>query len=95
MTSTTAVLTTLALLLAAGCTTGEPNGPQSVGAQSNAATDGGAKMVCTREHVVGSNRAQTICLTAKQRTDITQRSSTATEKIREGGYAEEGTRTAP
>jgi hypothetical protein len=52
-------------------------------------------MVCTREHVVGSNRAQTICLTAKQRTDITQRSSTATEKIREGGYAEEGTRTAP
>ncbi|MDO9588993.1 MAG: hypothetical protein Q8R45_12125 [Brevundimonas sp.] len=37
-------------------------------------TDPGDRMVCRREHVLGSNRRERVCMTARQRAQIEDRS---------------------
>lgn len=65
----------LALVVAAGLAAAAPAAqareeapaPTSTTAPAKPAKDDPNRLVCTREHVVGSNRPQKVCLTVAQR----------------------------
>ena len=74
-----------ACLVMAACASTETTEASSATASSSLialAKSDPNKMVCTREHVVGSNRPEKVCLTARQRLELAERSKEQLDRVR-------------
>ena len=81
---TSSILAVAACLSAAACASSEPTGGSAASNSSLAALARAEpdKMICTREHVVGSHRPEKVCLTARQRLELAERSKEQLEQVR-------------
>lgn len=88
-----ALISGLAAAAAAPVFADEPAKPDAAPAAKPAkpAKDDPERVVCTREHVVGSNRPQRICMTVGERQRLKDAAARATDEGRRPGQQSPGT----